>query len=263
MNASSADLTGIPVSRTTLPDATDELLARAKAHTQPTAYRLVNSYTFALADRVPAYHDLLRNHGVNLPDGRPLVQSLNRLVPGAAGFRQVRGPTFFALCLDRGRRTGVRHFFLGGTDELLASLVRTARDRYPGIVICGTHSPPFRDLADDEVAAQDRAIASAAPDVVWVGLGTPKQDFEAQRLSDALGVTTAGVGAAFDFLAGTKKEAPQWVRRLSLEWLFRLGTEPRRLWRRYLFGNSRFIYLVLRSRTRPSLHRPSPTRPRR
>lgn len=255
------DFAGIPVSRTTLPQAADEVIARARARSQPTAYRLVNSYTFALADQMRPYHHLLRNHGVNLPDGRPLVQALNSLVPGAADFKQVRGPALFAECLDRGRRSNVRHFFLGGTEELLAALVREANLLFPGIIICGTYSPPFHELTDDEVADQDRIIAVADPDVVWVGLGTPKQDFEAQRLCDELGVTTAGVGAAFDFLAGTKREAPRWVRRLSMEWCFRLATEPRRLWRRYLFGNTRFIYMVLRSRARPSLHRPSPPRP--
>ena len=85
--------------------------------------------------------------------------------------------------------------------------------------------------------------------------------FEAQRLTDELGVTTAGVGAAFAFLAGTQREAPQWMRRLSLEWFFRLATEPRRLWRRYLFGNTRFLYLVLRSRLTPHQHAASPPRP--
>ena len=207
-----SDFAGIPVSRTTSTQAADEVIARAKARSQPTAYRLVNSYTFALADQMRSYHHLLRNHGVNLPDGRPLVQSLNRLVPGAADFRQVRGPALFAECLDRGRRSRVRHFFLGGTEELLGALVREANLRFPGIIICGTYSPPFREMTDNEVAEQDRAIAATDPDVVWVGLGTPKQDFEAQRLCDELGVTTAGVGAAFDFVAGTKREAPQWVR---------------------------------------------------
>ena len=261
MSLRTGDLAGIPVSRTTLTQATEELIARAKGGSQPMAYRLVNSYTFALADQVRPYHHLLRNHGINLPDGRPLVQSLNRLVPGAGDFHQVRGPSFFAECLDRGRHRGVRHFFLGGTEVLLESLVAEASNRYPGIIVCGTYSPPFRELTEAETTEQDLMIAAAKPDVVWVGLGTPKQDFEAQRLSDELGVTTAGVGAAFDFVAGTKREAPRWVRRLSMEWCFRLLTEPRRLWRRYLFGNSRFIRMVIRQRLRPQAHRSSPTRP--
>lgn len=260
MTLRTGDFAGIPVCRTTPANAAEELLTRASEGSRPTAYRLVNSYTFALADQMRPYHHLLRNKGVNLPDGRPLVQSLNALVPGAGDYRQVRGPSFFVDCLDRGRAHGTRHFFLGGTHELLESLVHQAQQLFPGVTICGTYSPPFRELTADEVDAQDALIAASQPDVVWVGLGTPKQDFEAERLCDKLGVTTAGVGAAFDFLAGTKREAPEWVRQLSMEWMFRLSTEPRRLWRRYLFGNSRFIYLVVRTRLRPALHRPSPPR---
>jgi N-acetylglucosaminyldiphosphoundecaprenol N-acetyl-beta-D-mannosaminyltransferase len=203
MNMVTSTFAGIPVSRTTLSSAADELLARARCRSEPMAYRLVNSYTFALADQMRPYHHLLRNHGINLPDGRPLVQSLNTLVQGAGDFQQVRGPSLFAECLDRGRAVGIRHFFLGGTPALLDSLVRQATTLYPGVSICGTHSPPFRELTEAEIVGQDRIIATADPDVVWIGLGTPKQDFEAQRLCDELRVTTAGVGAAFDFIAGT------------------------------------------------------------
>ena len=246
---------------TTLTQAADELISRAKSGSRPIAYRLVNSYTFALADQVPAYHNLLRNYGINLPDGRPVVKALNVLRPGIGDFGQVRGPSFFAECLDRGRQSGVRHFFLGGTQGLLESLVAEGSRRYPGIIVCGTYSPPFRELTAAENAVQNQLILAAVPDVVWVGLGTPKQDFEAQRLSEELGVTTAGVGAAFDFVAGSKREAPRWVRQMSMEWCFRLLTEPRRLWRRYLFGNTRFIAMVLRQRLRPQAHPPSPARP--
>ncbi len=256
------DFAGIPVTRTTLNAAADEVLSTAVTRARPTAYRLVNSYTFALADQMRPYHRLLREQGVNLPDGRPLVQSLNTLVPGAGNFEQVRGPSLFVECLDRGRARRVRHFFLGGTTELLETLVIEAQQVFPGISVCGTFSPPFRDLTPDDIEEQDAQIRAADPDIVWVGLGTPKQDFEAQRLTDELGVTTAGVGAAFAFLAGTQREAPQWMRTISLEWFFRLATEPRRLWRRYLFGNTRFMYLVLRSRVRPQLHQPSPARER-
>lgn len=254
------DFAGIPVTRTTLSAAADEMLATAVARARPTAYRLVNSYTFALADQMRPYHQLLREQGVNLPDGRPLVQSLNTLVPGAGNFEQVRGPSLFVECLNRGRSRRVRHFFLGGTTELLETLVAETKRAFPGITVCGTFSPPFRELTPADIKEQDCRIRAADPDIVWVGLGTPKQDFEAQRITNELGVTTAGVGAAFAFLAGTQREAPRWMRRLSLEWFFRLATEPRRLWRRYLFGNTRFLYLVLRSRLRPHQHPASPPR---
>jgi N-acetylglucosaminyldiphosphoundecaprenol N-acetyl-beta-D-mannosaminyltransferase len=122
--------------------------------------------------------------------------------------------------------------------------------RFPGALIVGMISPPFHPLTDAERADQDSAINASDADVVWVGLGTPKQDFEAQRVCDECGVTTVAVGAAFDFVAGTKPEAPNWMRRLSLEWVFRLLTEPRRLWKRYLFGNTRFITIVLKESLR-------------
>jgi N-acetylglucosaminyldiphosphoundecaprenol N-acetyl-beta-D-mannosaminyltransferase len=239
-------LNGIAVVRTSLDDAVADFVQGLTSGAPAQAHRLVNSYTFALADTEPAYWDLLEHSGVNLPDGRPLVAALNRLDQSGEPFEQVRGPSFFVKCLDDGRAQGVRHLFLGGSEELLESLSAEVGRRFPGTQIVGLISPPFRPLTDAEREIQDFEIKTCDADVVWVGLGTPKQDFEAQRICDTLGVTTVAVGAAFDFVAGTKPEAPQWMRRMSLEWTFRLMSEPRRLWRRYLFGNSRFLMLVAR-----------------
>lgn len=241
-------LSGIPVQRTCLEDAVTDLVQCVAAGVPARAYRLVNSYTFALAASEPAYKLLLAQSGVNLPDGKPLVAALNRFYPGGQPFGQVRGPSFFARCLDEGRAQGVRHLFLGGSSDLLVELKEAVGHRFPGTQIVGMLSPPFRPLTDLERADQDSEIRASNADVVWVGLGTPKQDFEAQRICDECGVTTAGVGAAFDFVAGTKPEAPYWMRSLSMEWAFRLMSEPRRLWRRYLFGNTRFVVMVLRER---------------
>ena len=247
---STGTLNGISVERTSLDEAVSVLVQGAVVGAVARTYRLVNSYTFALADTDPTYQALLARSGVNLPDGKPLVAALNCLDRGGHPFGQVRGPSFFVKCLDEGRAQGVRHFFLGGSPELLESLQRAVGQRFPGIQIVGMISPPFRPLTDTERAEQDAEIKASGAQVVWVGLGTPKQDFEAQRIRDEVGVTTAGVGAAFDFVAGTKPEAPEWMRRLSLEWVFRLMSEPRRLWRRYLFGNTRFLMLVLRETRR-------------
>jgi len=239
-------LSGIHVERTTLDDAVATFLQGLTSGGPARAHRLVNAYTFALADKYPAYKTLLSQSGVNLPDGKPLVAALNRFDSGRLPFGQVRGPSFFVRCLDEGRTTGVRHLFLGGTPELLELLKAAVDTRFPGAQVVGMISPPFRPLTDAEVEEQDREILASGAQVVWVGLGTPKQDFEAQRICDSLGVTTAAVGAAFGFVAGVTPEAPEWVRRATLEWVFRLMSEPRRLWRRYLFGNSRFVALVLR-----------------
>ena len=239
-------LHGIPVERTSLDEAVAAFVQNVAVRAPAQAHRLVNAYTFALADTDSAYQSLLVGPGVNLPDGKPLVAALNRLDRSGQPFGQVRGPSFFVKCLEEGRAQGVRHLFLGGTDELLASLKAAVDQRIPGTQVVGMISPPFRPLTDLERADQDSKIRASGAHVVWVGLGTPKQDFEAQRICDECGVTTAAVGAAFDFLAGTKPEAPDWMRRLSLEWAFRLMSEPRRLWRRYLIGNTRFLMLVLR-----------------
>lgn len=239
-------LNGISVERTSLDDAVANFVQGVSSHAPVQTHRLVNAYTFALADNTPAYQFLLAGAGINLPDGKPLVTALNRLDRSGQRFQQVRGPSFFVNCLDEGRAHDVRHFFLGGSPELLDSLKVAVDRRFPGAQIVGMISPPFRPLTDAERADQDAEITASDAHVVWVGLGTPKQDFEAQRICDSLGITTAAVGAAFDFVAGTKPEAPEWMRRLSLEWVFRLMSEPRRLWRRYLFGNTRFLMLVLR-----------------
>ena len=241
-------LNGISVERTLLDRAVASFVQGVVSDAPAQAHRLVNSYTFALADTDPAYQSLLSHSGVNLPDGKPLVTALNRLDRSGRPFGQVRGPSFFVKCLDEGRAQGVRHFFLGGSPELLDALKIAVDGRFPGAQIVGMNSPPFRPLTAAERADQDAEIEASDAHVVWVGLGTPKQDFEAQRICDSLGITTAAVGAAFDFVAGTKPEAPDWMRRLSLEWVFRLMSEPRRLWRRYLFGNARFLMLVVRER---------------
>jgi len=248
--ARTGTLNGVSVERTSLDDAVSVFVRGVAGDASAQAHRLVNAYTFAVADSSPAYQSLLERSGVNLPDGKPLVVALNLLDGHGQPFGQVRGPSFFAKCLDQGRAQGIRHFFLGGSPELLESLKGAVDRRFPGTQIVGMISPPFRPLTDSERADQNAEIRASRAQVVWVGLGTPKQDFEGQRICDECGVTTAAVGAAFDFVAGTKPEAPEWMRRLSLEWVFRLVSEPRRLWRRYLFGNTRFIAIVLRERVR-------------
>jgi len=158
---------------------------------------------------------------------------------------QVRGPSLFGNVIDLGRDLSITHFLLGATDETLEKLTFELKMRYPGIQIVGQLSPPFRDVTPTEIAAQDKIISDSNAQIVWVGLGTPKQDFEVLRLANSLPVVAIAVGAAFDFVAGTKNEAPQWMTKIGLEWLFRLVSEPRRLWRRYLFGNIEFLWAVL------------------
>jgi N-acetylglucosaminyldiphosphoundecaprenol N-acetyl-beta-D-mannosaminyltransferase len=151
--------------------------------------------------------------------------------------------------IDLMSSTGGRlsHYFFGGgpgvTDELVARL----KARFPELDVAGHHEPPFGIGIDDATSDVDRIVRSGA-NVIWVGLGHPKQELWMRRHRDRFAGMLLGVGAAFDFHSGRKKEAPRWMKSAGLQWLHRLVKEPRRLWRRYFVGNTRFLWLLLRSR---------------
>jgi N-acetylglucosaminyldiphosphoundecaprenol N-acetyl-beta-D-mannosaminyltransferase len=141
---------------------------------------------------------------------------------------------------------GVRHFFLGGSTKVLQDLEAEVERRFPQAVVAGRMSPPFRDPSPEELTDWAAIIVQSRAHIVWVGLGTPRQDGVVAALVGKTGAVLVAVGAAFDFLSGNKREAPRALRRTGLEWIFRLATEPRRLWRRYLFGNAQFVGQALR-----------------
>lgn len=208
---------------------------------------LVNAYTLALADTSSVLKEALSGDAINLPDGKPLTW-VSLLKGQRPTLRQVRGPQLFLDVFDLGRSVGLRHYLLGSTPAVLQRLESKLRSRFPGVRIVGSESPPFRALTAREFEASAERIIDSGAQVVWLGLGTPKQDYEAARLCAATSTTVVAVGAAFDFAAGTKVQAPRWLRTIGLEWAHRLATEPRRLWRRYLFGNLRFLFAVARDR---------------
>jgi N-acetylglucosaminyldiphosphoundecaprenol N-acetyl-beta-D-mannosaminyltransferase len=206
---------------------------------------LCNAYTLALADRSPELRRVLTQAEVNFPDGKSVVwanQLLHRdvNVPG----NRVYGPDLFLDVLEAGQECGLRHYLLGGSPAVLASLRQEIARRFPRAAVVGAESPPFRELTSEEREAQDARIRNSGAHVVWVGLGTPKQDHECARLAVTVPAVHLAVGAAFDFVAGAKRQAPVWLRDRGGEWLYRLVSEPRRLWRRYLFGNLRFLRAV-------------------
>ncbi len=165
---------------------------------------------------------------------------------GVALAGRVYGPELFdAVCAATAGR-GYRHFFFGGTDETLSRLQERLHANYPGMVICGAIAPPFRPLTSEEDRATVAAINAARPDILWVGLGCPKQEFWMHAHRDALELPVmVGVGQAFDLYAAMKPPAPRWMRENGLEWLFRFRQEPRRLWRRYLVHAPLFVGNVL------------------
>jgi N-acetylglucosaminyldiphosphoundecaprenol N-acetyl-beta-D-mannosaminyltransferase len=237
---------GVPFAATTIPAVSAWLLEQAVPRRMRLNVRLANAYNVALANQEPAYGDLLKNEGVNLPDGTPVV-SFMRLQRGTPKAERVRGPSLFPFVLRESVPRGTRHFLLGGTSETLRRLEERICATYPGITIAGCYSPPFAPVDEAYVTdCADRIRASAA-DIVWVGLGTPKQDQLGTALSRQIDAVSVNVGAAFDFLAGTAREAPVWVQRSGFEWLFRLASEPKRLWRRYLVGNCHFLLAATRA----------------
>jgi N-acetylglucosaminyldiphosphoundecaprenol N-acetyl-beta-D-mannosaminyltransferase len=176
-----------------------------------------------------------------VPDGQPLVWALNAL--GHQLPDRVYGPTLMDKACARAAATGQRLYLYGGRNHgALAELARMLRLRHPGLRIVGGHCPPFRPLSSAEEDAVVDEINRSGADVVWVGIGVPKQEKWMARMRDRLDAPVlVGVGAAFDFHAGLVPQAPDTLQRLGLEWLFRLVQEPRRLWRRYLRYNPRFV----------------------
>jgi N-acetylglucosaminyldiphosphoundecaprenol N-acetyl-beta-D-mannosaminyltransferase len=211
--------------------------------------RLANAWSAVLAADSPEYLAVLNGEGVTFPDGASITATMRALRRGEYQHgRRVRGPSLFADCMDAGRERGLRHFLLGTTDATLEALSAELEARFPGVRISGTYSPPFRPLDEDFVEDCRRRVAESPSDVVWVALGVPKQDLLAHELAQRLDVTCVGVGAAFDMLSGRVREAPLWMQRVGIEWVFRLAVEPRRLWRRYLLGNLAFLRLAWKHR---------------
>jgi N-acetylglucosaminyldiphosphoundecaprenol N-acetyl-beta-D-mannosaminyltransferase len=183
----------------------------------------------------------LLGSSLNLPDGQPLVWAMSAL--GHPLDDRVYGPELMARSCARSAASGQRLYLYGGRNQgALVQLTLNLRQRYPGVRIVGGYSPPHRPLTADERAAVVHEINASRADVVWVGIGVPKQEkWMAQQRKKLQAPVLIGVGAAFDFHAGLVPQAPPWMQELGLEWAYRLAHEPRRLWRRYTRYNPRFV----------------------
>lgn len=191
----------------------------------------------------PVLLEIHRAAGLVAPDGMPLVW-LGRL-KGYRRMRRVCGPDLMPALCARSLTRGYRHFLYGGAPGVAERLAGALGARFPGLRIVGVLSPPFRPLSEEEDARVVREINESGADIVWVGLGSPKQEhWMAAHLGRLSAPVMLGVGAAFDFHAGTVRRAPLWMQRGGLEWLHRLAAEPRRLWRRYLVVAPKFLILI-------------------
>jgi len=188
----------------------------------------------------PAFQEIVNSSVRVTPDGVPLVAALRTL--GVSGVQRVYGPSLMPYLCERAEANGLRVGFYGGTPAVLNAMTQALLDRYPKLEISFAFPPPFRPLTEAEDADVIAAITAAEVQVLFVGLGCPKQERWMAAHRDVLDCMLLGVGAAFDFIAGVKGQAPAWMQRSGLEWFFRLASEPRRLWRRYLIGNPRFLF---------------------
>lgn len=190
--------------------------------------------------------DIHNRSGLTTPDGMPMVWSAR--FAGAREASRVYGPDLMLALAEVASERGWRFFFYGGKEGVPERLAERLTRRYPGLRVDGWHSPPFRPLTPEEDRAIIDRINALDPHVVWVGLSTPKQERWMSEHRDRLHAPALlGVGAAFDIHAGVLPQAPGWMQRAGLEWLYRLIREPRRLWRRYLRNNPRFVLRILRS----------------
>jgi N-acetylglucosaminyldiphosphoundecaprenol N-acetyl-beta-D-mannosaminyltransferase len=206
---------------------------------------LCNAFTLSLASADERLRDGLNAAAINLADGTP-VAWMGQAAGHGVMRAPVRGMEVMLEVMREGVSWGARHYLYGSTPATLDLLERELRSAIPGVCIVGKQSPPFRALTSDEQADMLRAVQEDSPHFVWIGLGTPKQDLFVVEWADKMESVLVPVGAAFDFAAGTVREAPRWLRGSGLEWAYRLLCEPRRLWRRYLFGNTVFLRTVTR-----------------
>jgi N-acetylglucosaminyldiphosphoundecaprenol N-acetyl-beta-D-mannosaminyltransferase len=227
-----------PISRTELAERISEFVSCGSSH----VVHFCAAHPTVLARKDYAYRDLLNRGDLNVPDGMPVAWVLRLF--GCQAERLAGSDAMNFLC-EWGVASGIRHYLFGSTPTVVARLKATLEARFPGIQIVGAESPPFRPLTDDEWAGTADRIRRVGADLLWVGLGAPKQDHAGERLRllDAAPAILC-VGAAFDFLSGARKRAPVWMQRSGLEWFHRCIHEPKRLGGRYVVGNSRFAAQV-------------------
>ena len=238
------DILGVDVSAINMAQALDAIggwIARRQPH-----YVCVTGVHGIMESQQDEHLRSIHNAaGLVTPDGMPLVWLLRLRRLQHVG--RVYGPDLMLALCQRSVSEGHRHYFYGGSEGVLERLVANLRQRFPGLRIAGAYAPPFGPLTGEEDDRIVHMINAANPDIVWVGLGTPKQErWMAEHLGHLNASVLIGVGAAFDFHAGVKRQAPRWMQRSGLEWCFRLAMEPRRLWRRYLVNNPLFVLLMLR-----------------
>lgn len=240
------DILGVGVSAIDMAEAVDSI-GTWIGDRQRTYVCVTGVHGVMESQRDPHLASIHNRSGMTTPDGMPMVWC-GRFA-GARNMTRVYGPDLMLEVCRVGAERRWRMFFYGAAPGIPEELAVRLQHEYPGLEVVGAFSPPFRELDDVEATEIAEMIDAASPDIVWIGLSTPKQERWMDRFRPLLSAPVLiGVGAAFDIHAGKLPQAPLWMQRSGLEWLFRLMKEPRRLWRRYLTNNPRFVWGVLRRR---------------
>jgi N-acetylglucosaminyldiphosphoundecaprenol N-acetyl-beta-D-mannosaminyltransferase len=243
-NRERIDILGVPVDSINMSDAVAAIEEWVEQRRPPRYVCIRDAHGVIKARNDPVLRNVHIQADLVTPDGMPLVW-LSRW-RGSTRIERVYGPDLMRAISARSTERGYRHFYFGGKPSVADKLAEKLTAAYPGLNVVGTYCPPFRTLTAHEDAEVIAKINEARPDIVWVGLGTPKQEYWMANHVDLVNASVLiGVGAAFDFLAGTKKQAPAWMQRSGLEWLFRLCAEPHRLWGRYAHVVPLFIILAV------------------
>jgi N-acetylglucosaminyldiphosphoundecaprenol N-acetyl-beta-D-mannosaminyltransferase len=222
---------GVLVDAISMPEATRAIMAWV-VNRHPHYVTVTPAHAVMDAHRDPELRRIINQAGMTTPDGMAIVWLLR--LHGHRRVTRVYGPDLMLEICRAGLGHGYRHYFYGGDEGVASRLADRLRVRFPSLHVVGTYTPAFRAVSEDEDRSIVDEINAVTPDIVWVGLSSPKQErWMASHLGRLQAPVMIGVGAAFDFLSGTKSQAPAWIQRLGLEWLFRLAMEPRRLWPRY------------------------------
>lgn len=234
---------GVPIDVLGWDDAVTRIAAWAGQRVSRVVF-ICNVHSVVTARQDPAFALALAQADLATPDGAPVAWMLRRL--GHARQARINGPDLMWRCCADAAARGTLVYLYGGTEEVSARLQQRLRAAFPALRIAGVASPPFRALSADEDAAAVAAINASGAGVVWVSLGCPKQELWMHAHRGRVHAVMVGVGAAFDYHAGTTPRAPRWMQQAGLEWLHRLATDPRRLWRRYLVTNTLFVVAAAR-----------------
>jgi len=238
------DVLGLPYAVSSVADAAVRIVAMAEDRSRTKSVVFAPAYDAVLAKRDAAVRDSILSADFICADGMPIVW-MQRL-KGHKNAERCCGPDVMSEVLRLSAAKGQKHYFYGSTPDVLRRIIGNFEVAYPGIKIVGNYSPPFRALSAAEETMIVDMINQSGADFLWVGLGCPKQQLWMHEHKSRITVPVMlGVGAAFDFFAGTKARAPVWMRTCGLEWLHRLCSEPKRLWKRYTVYNALFVWYAI------------------